>query len=41
VLMAIHHESGGSALGLDLADRWSSTGSDYPGRGVINEVALV
>ena len=35
VLMAIHHESGGSALGLDLADRWSSTGSDYPGRGVI------
>ena len=32
VLMAIHHESGGSAQGLDLADRWSSTGSDYPGR---------
>lgn len=35
VLMAIHHESGGSAQGLDLADRWSSTGSDYPGRSEI------
>lgn len=31
-LMAIHHESGGSEQGLDLADRWSSTGIKYPGR---------
>jgi len=32
VLMAIHHESGGSAEGLDLANTWSSKGLNYKGR---------
>lgn len=32
VLLAIHHETGGSEEGLDLVDSWSSTGSKYAGR---------
>jgi hypothetical protein len=31
VLMAIHHESGGSDEGLQLADAWSSKGEKYQG----------
>lgn len=31
VLMAIHHETGGSRVGFELADRWSSRGSKYRG----------
>lgn len=31
VLMALFHETGGSAEGLTLADRWSSKGSTYRG----------
>ncbi len=31
ILMAIHHESGGSAAGFALADLWSSRGKDYAG----------
>lgn len=31
VLMAIHHETGGSDEGLELADEWSSTGATYEG----------
>ena len=32
VLMAIHHQSGGSDDGLDLADEWSKSGTKYKGR---------
>lgn len=31
-MMAIYHATGGSAEGLDMADRWSSTGRSYSGR---------
>jgi hypothetical protein len=31
VLMAIHHETGGSDEGLELADEWSSKGGSYDG----------
>ncbi len=31
VLMAIHHETGGSDEGLELADEWSSKGGSYEG----------
>lgn len=31
VLMAIYHETGGSADGFDLADAWSSRGKSYAG----------
>ncbi|AQA20027.1 hypothetical protein BST95_19055 [Halioglobus japonicus] len=31
VLMAVHHESGGSDDGLALVDSWSSKGNKYPG----------
>ncbi len=31
ILMAIHHESGGSAAGFSLADGWSSQGTGYAG----------
>lgn len=31
VLMAIHHETGGSEEGLELADAWSSKGKKYKG----------
>lgn len=32
VLMALHHEFGGSAEALDLADDWSQLGASYGGR---------
>jgi Bifunctional DNA primase/polymerase, N-terminal./Primase C terminal 2 (PriCT-2). len=32
VLMAIYHETGGSAEGFELADTWSSKGKSYQGR---------
>lgn len=35
ILMVIHHETGGSAEGLDFADRWSARGSKYGGRSEI------
>lgn len=31
-MMAVHSETGGSASGLDLVDRWSAGGSKYAGR---------
>ncbi len=31
VLMAVHHETGGSVRGLALADKWCSKGQKYPG----------
>lgn len=31
VLMAVWHETGGSAEGFDLIDKWSSAGKTYPG----------
>lgn len=37
VLMAIHHETGGSDEGLELADEWSSKGGSYDGFGSIEE----
>lgn len=36
-LMAVHHESGGSDEGLEIADRWSSRGAKYRGHA---EVAM-
>lgn len=32
VLMALHHETGGSESGLELADAWSRGGANYCGR---------
>jgi len=32
LLAAVHHETGGSAAGLDLADAWSARGKKYVGR---------
>jgi hypothetical protein len=37
VLMAIHHETGGSDHGLELADTWSSKGKKYGGHDEIRD----
>ena len=39
VLMGIHHETGGSDLGLAIADAWSSFGTKYPGAEMIEEIS--
>lgn len=38
VLMAISHQCGGGDEGLDLADEWSKTGSNYKGRRDVESV---
>lgn len=36
-LMVIHHETGGSEEGLEIADEWSARGASYAGRAAIEQ----